>query len=303
MDLLLCYRSLARVVERGSLSRAALDLGLAQASVSRHLQQLERRYGTTLIHRTTRSARVTPTGLLVYEFARGVVASETRLAESVRNEASQIPGEIVVAAPSGFGHEIIAPFVIDFAKRHPESKIKLRLSERLLNLLEEGVDIAIRIGTLNDSSMYATSLGTLREVLVGAPSLFARDRLPLAPEDLAKLPRVALEGASDAGSTFLRGRRRYKLESPVRVVVDSSLALRATLLQGVGVGVIHEYLVVEAVRERRLVALLPDWRLPAWPVNAVYRSRDRAARVTRFADELRVYLCQQLPPTGHPNIE
>lgn len=298
MNLLLCFRSLARVVERGSLSRAALDLGLAQASVSRHLQQLERRYGTTLIHRTTRSARVTPAGLSVYEFARSVLASETRLAEAVRKDAAQIAGEIAVAAPTGFGHEIIAPFVIDFAKRHPESKIRLRLSERLLNLLEEGVDIAIRIGLLDDSSMYATPLGTLREVLVGSPSLFHRGRLPLAPEDLSDLPRVALEGASDLGSTFMRGRRRYKLDTPVRMVLDSSLALRAALLQGLGVGVIHQYLVVRALRERQLVALLPDWRLPDWPVNAVHPSRDRAARVTRFADELRVYLRQQLPPAS-----
>jgi DNA-binding transcriptional LysR family regulator len=300
MDLLLCFRSLTRVVERGSLSRAALDLGLAQASVTRHLQQLERRYGTALIHRTTRSARVTPAGISVYEFARSVLASEAQLAESVQKDASQLAGGITVAAPTGFGHEIIAPFVIDFAKRHPESKVRLRLSERLLNLLEEGIDVAIRIGAPNDSSMYAMPLGTLREVLVGAPSLCLGRRLPLATEEIGGLPRVALEGASDSGSIFMRGRKRYKLDTPVRMVVDSSLALRAALLEGLGVGVIHEYLVAKAIRERRLVELLPDWQLPDWPVNAIYPTRDRAARVTHFAQELRIYLRQQLPAVSEP---
>ncbi|CAG0988349.1 HTH-type transcriptional regulator DmlR [Burkholderiales bacterium] len=287
-DLLACYRSFCRVVERGGLTRAALDLDLAQASVSRHLQELERRYGAPLLARTTRSVRITPAGQRVYDYASAVLRSEDELAASLRERARALTGALTVAGPAGFGHVVLNPFAIAFGKRHGGLQLRLRLAERPVNLVEEGIDLAVRIGEPSDSSLVRRPLGNLREVLVVHPSLLPGRRKPAAPRELAVMPRVGLEGMR--APVLSRGAARHALgERPV-YEVDSSLALRDALLGGLGYGAVHEYLVRQALDEGTLVELLPGWALPTWPIGVYFARRDRAARVDRFTDELHAHL-------------
>jgi DNA-binding transcriptional LysR family regulator len=287
-DLFASFQTYCRVVERGSVSRAALDLDLAQATASRHLRELEARYGAVLITRTTRHLQITPAGQQVYDYVSSLLRSEGELAERLAVAGSGLGGRVTVAGPSGFGHAVLHPFLIEHSACHPELQIRVLLSERHVNLVEEAVDVAIRIGQLVDSSLQVKSLGTLREVLVASPRLFRAGQPPASPEDVLQMPRVGLiSGVSgQAGHPALHA----VLDVPPVLEVDSSLALRDALLAGRGYGAIHEYLVTEALADGRLVPLLPQWPLPQWPLNALFVARNRPRRVDHLVSALADHL-------------
>jgi DNA-binding transcriptional LysR family regulator len=285
-DLLACFRTFCRVVERGSLSRAAADLGLAQATVSRHIQDLEKHYSNILLARSTRRLQVTAAGQQVYEYARSVLRSESELAERLLEGKIASGGRIVIAGPSGFGHEILNPFIVKFIARHPDIRPRLLLSERSVNLIDEGIDVAVRIGPQEDSSLVIRPLGELSESLVVAPALLQK-RTPLKhPRDLSRLPRIALAMPSTRQLILQSRSETYVEPTEAAYEVDSSLAMRDALLAGAGYGQIHTYLVAGALRTGKLVQLLPAWALPAWPVNALYAYRARPSRVDVFIEEL-----------------
>ena len=292
-DLLQCLRTFCRVVERGSVSRAAVDLDLAQATVSRHLQDVEARYGTKLISRTTRSLQVTRAGQQIYEFALALIRSEAELAERLRESASSLKGHITIAAPSGLGHAVLNQFLVEYGLRHRELQLRLLLSEDWLNLIEEGVDIAFRIGVLADSSLYAKKLGTMAEVLVCSPGLFGRSRRIQRPDDLQGAPRIGLSRTHSSGITLSKGSHRAVLDAPLAFEVNSSLALREALLANRGYGAIHAYLVADCIRDGRLELLLPDWKLPEWPIHAMFSSKVRPFRVDHLLAEVTGHLKQR----------
>ena len=285
-DLLTCFRTFCRVVERGSLSRAGTDLSLAQATVSRHIQDLEKRYGNILIARSTRRLQVTTAGQQVYEYATSVLRSEHELAERLLEGKVASGGPIVVAGPSGFGHALLNPFIVKFIARHPNIRPRLLLSERSVNLIDEGIDVAIRIGAQEDSSLIIRPLGELTESLVVAPALVQKKAPIKHPRDLRGLPRIGFTMPSTR-QLILRSRGETYVEpGEAAYEVDSSLAMRDALLAGAGYGKIHTYLVSDALRTGQLVALLPAWTLPSWPVNALFAYRARPHRVDVFIEEL-----------------
>jgi DNA-binding transcriptional LysR family regulator len=293
IDLLFNFRTFCRVVERGSLSRAGIDLNLAQASVSRHIKELESRYGTVLIARSTRRLQVTQAGQQVYEYAKGVLRSESGLADRIATEHTGTSGVITIAAPTGFGHAILNPFITQFIGRHPDIRPRLLLSERSVNLIEDGIDVAIRIGEQTDSNLIIRSLGALKECLVVAPMLIPKKSTIKQPSDLIKLPRLAMTfQVSRQVSLHKDGQTLFDFNEP-KYATDSSLALRDALIAGGGYGVIHEYLVLDAIHAGRLVRLLDRWTLPNWPVNALFSYRSRPRRVDNFIDALVAHLNEQ----------
>lgn len=305
-DVLQCYRTFCRVVERGSLTRAALDLDMGQASVSRHLQELERRYGATLLQRTTRTVALTPAGRRLLEYAQSLLASEAQLAETLRAEQGAIEGPMTVAASTAFGHHVVSPFCAAFMARYPGVRVKLTLQTRRSNLVEEGIDVAVRIGELQDSSLVAVRLGQLDEVLVAAPSLFPRGRVPEDPQDLVPYQRLGLAEAALPLQPLHRGRRRHTLDAPLRFATDSYLALRHALLCGLGYGSIQRYLVADDLAQHRLVQVLPEWTQVPWPLHAVMPSRQAPLRVKRFVEELGEALSRQglgLPVRGRASAK
>ena len=289
-DLLLAFKTYCRVVERLSISRAAIDLDLAQATVSRHLQEIEQRYASELIARTTRSLKVTIPGQQIYDYAKSVLQSEVELAERIIDSGSAISGRITVAGPMSFGHTVINPFAIDFGRRYPNIKTRLLLSDRRVNLIEEGIDIAIRIGPNLDSTLIAKPLGNLREILVASPKLFPTKWRPKTVLDLVPIPRVALTPLHRKSITLQGGLGPEIIDSVPVYEVDNSMALQDVLIAGVGFGAIHEYMVQSALLDGNLIRLLPNMALPSWPVNAMFASRVRQNRVNQFASELAAYL-------------
>lgn len=291
-DLLNTFRTFCRVVERRNLTQAGIDLDLAQATVSRHLQELEQRYGVALLRRTTRRIHLTSAGEQVYDYATALLRSESELAERLGQAGQALSGRITVAGPGGFGHRVLNHFLIAHARQHPQLRIRVLLSERHANLVEEGIDVAIRIGTPANSSLVAKPLGMVRELLVAAPALL-RHQQPQAPQDLHQLPHAALSTLGNRVLQLQQGKQQASLESSAQFEVDSALALRDAALAGLGWVALHDYLVADDIANGRLVALLPGWHLPLWPVNAVFPSRARPQRVDHLVNALHAHLHTQ----------
>jgi len=279
-------RTFLRIVERGSLSSAARDLGTTQPTVSRQLQELEAAYGAALVIRTTRFLRMTDAGRMVYEQAALVVQSDDILRERLMGNNAQVEGRIRIAAPSGFGAFVIAPFCGRFVKRHPQATLELCLSDSQSDLISEGIDVAVRIGKLADSSLFARPLAMLEEVLVSHPGCL--DRPVVRPADLQAVPWIAFSGLLDGDNVHLerRGRKQTVRVTP-RLRIDQIVGHREALLAGAGAGLIHRYAVNADIRDGRLVRLLSDWRLPEWPVHAVFPVRTQTYRLQTWCAELK----------------
>ncbi|CAB3799926.1 HTH-type transcriptional regulator DmlR [Pararobbsia alpina] len=293
-------RTFLRIVERGSLSAAAKDLGTTQPTVSRQLQDLETTYGAALLIRTTRSLRVTDAGRMVYEQARLVVQSDDILRERLMGDDAQVEGRIRIAAPSGFGAFVIAPFCGRFVERYSRVELQLCLSDGRSDLISEGIDVAVRIGQLGDSSLFARPLVALEEILVGHPRWSSR---PIArPVDLLTLPWVAFSGLSDGDEVvFERNAHKQKITVMPRFRIDQINGHREALLAGAGIGLIHRYAVDTDIREGRLVQLLPDWQRPEWPVNAMFPVRNPAYRLQAWCAELKNELAR-IPGTKNAGM-
>jgi DNA-binding transcriptional LysR family regulator len=298
---LLQLRTFLRIVERGSLSAAAKDLGTTQPTVSRQLQDLEMAYGTALVIRTTRSLRVTDAGRMVYEQARLVVQSDDLLRERLMGDDAQVEGHIRITASTGFGAFVIAPFCGRFVERYSRVEIQLCLSDSTSDLISEGIDVAVRIGQLDDSSLFARPLVTLEEILVGHPRWLSR---PVArPVDLLALPWVAFSGLLDGDDViFERNGRKQKVTVMPRFRIDQIGGHREALLAGAGIGLIHRYAVDADIRDGRLVQLLPGWRRPEWPVHTVFPVRRLAYRLQTWCAELRqeLIMIPGVKSTGTP---
>jgi DNA-binding transcriptional LysR family regulator len=282
---LMQLRTFLRIVDRSSLSAAARDLGTTQPTISRRLKEIEAAYQTKLIVRTTRAFHVTDAGRLAYEFAKQTTMADEFLRERLVRQQAVVEGRIRVGGPSGFGSLVLAPFCARFLGRHPGLEIELYLSDSPADLVSEGIDVSIRIGRLQDSSLYARTLATLEEVIVSRPIHL---RLPITrPVQLKSLPWIAFTGLPEPGVMRLkRGTRKQTVQVKPRLMISEITGYREALLAGGGAGLIHRYAVDADVQTGRLTQLLPEWQLPKWDVHAVFPSKAQTYRVRRWCDEL-----------------
>jgi DNA-binding transcriptional LysR family regulator len=282
---LMQLRTFLRIVDRSSLSAAARDLGTTQPTISRRLKEIEAAYQTKLVVRTTRAFHVTDAGRLAYEFAKHTTMADEFLRERLVRQQALVEGRIRVGGPSGFGSIVLAPFCARFLGRHPGLEIELYLSDSPADLVSEGIDVSIRIGRLQDSSLYARTLATLEEVIVSHP---IDVRLPIArPAQLSSLPWIAFTGLAEPGVIRLkRGTRKQTVQVKPRLMISEITGYREALLAGGGTGLIHRYAVDADMQTGRLTQLLPEWQLPKWDVHAVFPSRTQTYRVREWCDAL-----------------
>jgi DNA-binding transcriptional LysR family regulator len=282
---LMQLRTFLRIVDRGSLSAAARDLGTTQPTISRRLKEIESAYQTKLVVRTTRAFHVTEAGRLAYEFAKQATMADEFLRERLVRQQALVEGRIRVGGPSGFGSLVLAPFCARFLGRHPGLEIELYLSDSPADLVSEGIDVSIRIGRLQDSSLYARTLATLEEVIVSHP---IHVRLPITrPVQLKSLPWIAFTGLPEPGVIRLkRGTRKQTVRVKPRLMISQITGYREALLAGGGTGLIHRYAVDADMQTGRLTHLLPEWQLPKWDVHAVFPSKTRTYRVRQWCDDL-----------------
>jgi DNA-binding transcriptional LysR family regulator len=276
-----------RVVERGSFTLAADDLGLSRAVVSKYLTRLEDRLGARLLHRTTRRLSLTEAGAALFEASRGAIERIEEAEAAVAQLQAKPRGRLRVSAPMSFGILQLGPAIADFSREHPEVTLDMRLDDRYVNLVEEGYDVAIRIGALTDSSLVARKLATTSCVACASPEYLAREGEPGTPADLAAHDCLIYSYLSTANVwrfTAPDGR-----EIPVAVAgsyrINNGIVLAEAAQAGHGILMAPTFYVGHLLREGRLRRILATYRLPELGIHAVYPQREHVPpKVRVFVD-------------------
>lgn len=288
MDRLEAMAVFAEVVDRGSFSAAARTLRMPVTTVSRKVSDLEAVVGARLLVRTTRKISLTDAGINYLAAARQIIDRVEEAEREATGEYTTPKGELVITAPVQFGQLHVLPVVADFLALFPQINVRLQLTDRNVQIVEDHVDMAVRIGHLPDSSMIATTIGSMRQVTVASPELLAACGIPKAPEDLANLPTVSFDGPLPSSAWQLRD---PETGSPLVVPIASRLsvstveaAVRAAL-RHVGIARLLHYQVADAVKAGKLQIVLELFEPAPAPVSLIHAARGQMPlKMRRFMD-------------------
>ncbi|RDJ21824.1 LysR family transcriptional regulator [Bosea caraganae] len=262
------------VTEAGSLSAAGRRLGMPLATVSRKVSELEAHLRTRLLTRSNRQLALTDAGRSYLAACKRILEELGEAERIAAGEYSAPRGELLVTAPIVFGRLHVLPVMAEFLKAYPEIDIRLVLADRVVHLLEEHIDLAVRIGDLPDSSMVATRVGAVRRVVCASPAYLAARGVPKQPGELAGHDVVSFEGLTSASAwSFGAGKAEVAVPVHSRLVVNTAEAAIDAAIAGVGLTSVLSYQAAEAVRAGRLDILLEAFEPPPWPVSLVYASR------------------------------
>ena len=276
----------ARVVQAGSFTTAAAELGMPKSTVSRKVSELEERLKSRLLQRTTRTLSLTDVGRTYYDYCARIVA-EIEDAERAVSRLQETPrGLLRVTAPVNFA--FLGTIVSDYLKRYPEVRIDLFCTTRTVDLVEERFDLGIRAGTLADSTMIARSLGSARWFLVATPGYLKKRGRPRSPEDLKKHDCLLFgAGFDSAGVRLENADGSVQVALSPRLLVTDMDVLYAVATAGLGIALLPGFRSVEELRAGRLERVLTDWNAPSTPVHVVYPStRHLSPKVKSFVDYL-----------------
>lgn len=303
VDRLASMRVFCAVVEEGAFARAARRLRLSNAAVSKHVAALEEALGARLLHRTTRRLALSSAGEAYYARAARVLEELEQLERDIRDEGETPRGRLRIAAPMSYGLTEIAERLPGFMLRYPEVQVDLSLTDRMVDVVEEGVDVTIRVAKdLPDSSLIATRLGPFARVVSAAPAYFDRHGVPGRPEDLTEHATIRYTRSASPGRWIFAGPEgEITVTVTGRLDVDNSLAMRAALRAGLGVALIPACVVAEDVAAGRLVTCLDDWAPEPRSVFALYPSTRHLspkvrAFVAYFRDALSAEPALRAPP-------
>lgn len=284
MDKLRAMTAFVRIVDKGSLTAAAGDMGLSLPSMVRTLAALERALGATLLNRTTRRLHVTDEGRQYLAHCRAVLAQVQEAEAALHARRSEPHGHVVVTASVLFGRYYVRPLMTEFLARYPRVSGELLFVDRLVNLVEEGVDAAVRIGRPADSSLAAIALGEVRRVVCASPAYLRRHGRPLRPEDLRSHRCVRFTGLAPRSEWSFRTPARKVAIASVMTCNQAEAAIDACAA-GLGPGCFLSYMVAPLVRAGKLRYLLEDFELEPQPVHLLYPyARYLSPTVRAFAD-------------------
>ncbi len=281
------------VVRQGTFAAAARQLKVSNSHVSRLVSQLENQLGAALLYRTTRQIHLTEEGRLYYARCRDLFDG-FREAEAAISDLQDGPhGRLTLTSSTTFGERFIAPLVNDFLRLHPRLEVRLHFTNRQVDIIDEGYDIAIRMGKLEDSTLIARRLCERREYVVGSPAYFAHISQPHALAELSR--HRCLVGSRDHWRFDVGGvRREVRVQGPWQA--NSGPALLDATLKGLGLAQLPDYYVEEHLASGALVSVLDAYRHGDTAVWGVYpRHRQRSPRVHRFLDYLAAHLAEALP--------
>lgn len=273
----------AAIVDGGSLSAAGRRLGIPLATVSRKLADLEAHLKTRLITRSTRRLVLTDAGRDYLAACRQILDQVEEAERAASGAYAKVKGQLVIAAPIVLGRMHVVPVAAEFLELHPAVDIQLRLGDRNVNLIEEHVDLALRIGALPDSSLVATQVGAIRRVVCASPAYLERFGTPHSLDDLATHRCISFDGL-DAGSAWVfAGKSGEKRQVPVhsRMTVTTADAAIAASMIGLGLARVLSYQVADALHKGRLVRVLAHEEPPAVPASVIYPGQRRLPMKTR----------------------
>jgi DNA-binding transcriptional LysR family regulator len=264
-----------RVVETKSFTAAADLLGLPKSTVSRKLAQLEERLGVRLLQRTTRRLALTDAGQVYYDRCAKIVAEATAAEKEVTDMQAAPRGMLRVTAPVDLSTAFLGAIFADFCSHHPEISIELDAADRVVDLIEEGFDVGIRFGPLNESTFAARRLCRIHMQLWAAPEYLARRGTPQSVDDLDEHDRVLFTPVTRMQSWELRGPEGevFELARPARFASNSLAAVRAALLAGGGIGIVPDFFIAQEAARNQLVQVLPLWEGNVTEFFAVYPGR------------------------------
>ena len=280
----------AKVVEHGSFTAAASALGLGKSAVSQQLSTLEAALGVRLLNRSTRSLHLTDEGQRFYEACQHMVDTATHAYSDLAMTQDEVVGVVRLTASYNLGTTFLPPCLRAFRDRYPRASIELVLDDSIVNLIDEGFDLALRVGWRRDSSLYARRLCPYRMVLCASPDYVREQGAPRRPGDVLLFPWVAitqLPRPDRLELTSQRGRRiTVKLSAAVKT--NTGIAARELIRAGLGIGVLPDYAVRRELADGSLVELLPGWSARQGTISAVYPHRDHLSMKTKRLVELLV---------------
>ncbi len=293
----------ARVVESGSFSRAARDLHMTPSAVSKMIGRLEDRLGVRLLSRTTRKLSLTEEGRAFYQRVTPILAEVEEAEETVSLSTAEARGVLRVNASTAFGQYQIVPLIPKMLAKYPSLQVQLTMTDSIVNLVEEGFDVSIRIGTLTDSSLIARKLGTAHRVLVASPDYLKRRGTPQCPHDLKDHECLKLsiptslnkwEFNTDGGPSTVEVSGRFE--------ADNAIALHEAALAGIGLFRAASFVVGDDIKAGRLVPVLQEFEITGDPgIFAVWpHNRNLSAKVRAFVDTL-VEAFTPIPPWERDN--
>jgi DNA-binding transcriptional LysR family regulator len=274
MDRLESITALLAAIDAGSLSAASRKLAMPLATVSRKVSALEAYLGTTLVRRTSRRLMLTEAGRAYADACRRILEDIEAAERVATGEYSAPRGDLIITAPVVFGRLHVLPMVLEFLTAYPEIDVRLVLADRVVSLLEDHVDLAVRIGALPDSSLVAARVGALRRVVCGSPSYFAERTRPGHPRDLERHVCIAFQGLTAPDSwTFTVRKTAVAVAVHSRLIVNTAEAAIDAAVAGLGVTRVLSYQAAAALRAGSLAIVLDRFEPPPWPVSLVHAAQ------------------------------
>ncbi|QLR45160.1 LysR family transcriptional regulator [Enterobacter sp. RHBSTW-00994] len=294
MDKIHAMQLFIRVAELESFSRAAETLGLPKGSVSRQIQSLENLLGTQLLHRTTRRVSLTQDGMVYYERAKDLLANLDELDGLFQHDPSSISGRLRVDMPVGIARNLVIPKLPAFLQQYPGIELELSSSDRLVDVIREGFDCVVRVGTLKDSGLIARPLGKLSVINCASPDYLDRFGYPDSLDDLgshAVIHYSANLATRPHGFEFYNGSTTQWIKTGGILTVNSTETYHAACIAGLGIIQVPRVGVRESLRAKKLLEILPQYRAEPMPVSLIYpHRRNLSRRVHLFMEWLTVLM-------------
>jgi DNA-binding transcriptional LysR family regulator len=274
------------VADAGSFAKAGARMRLSPPAVTRAISALEDRLGARVFNRTTRSLTITDVGQRFLENARRILIDLDTAEKEAVGETSVPHGHLTVTASVTFGRSALAPVVTAFLNQHSRLSVSVLLLDRITNLIEEGIDVAVRIGPLPDSNLVARKVGSVRRILVASPDYLARRGTPLSPADLRLHSMIAFTGLMPNREwRFMDGRTGHSVSFMPRLEINDAVAAIASAENGDGITIALSYMVADRIRDGRLIPVLDAYAPAAVPVSLVYQqNRLVSPKVRTFVD-------------------
>ncbi len=274
MDTVTGLRLFIRVVETGSFSKASAGMGITQPTATKHVAALEARLGARLLHRSTRGATPTELGAAYYDKCKAIAQQLDEADNLALLMQARLGGSLRISTSVAFGRRVLTPLALDFMQQHPSLQVELSFEDRYVNLVEQGIDVAVRMGRLADSQLGARYLGTNPWVLVAAPAYLAVHGKPRKPADLAAHAALIYSTVQGDERWHFTGADGALQAVPVRGPLRSNnlSALLAAARAGLGVAVLPRYVAHSSITAGAVLPLLEKWALPVQEVHAVFPS-------------------------------